>query len=43
MVDNDNALENIEYSISSPRKFSLHDVSISDHFSRDLQDLLEQA
>lgn len=43
MVDNDDALENIEYSTSSPCKFSLHDISISDYFSRGLQDLLEQA
>lgn len=43
VVDNNDALANIEYFTSSPCKFSLHDVSISNYFSRGLPDLLEQA
>lgn len=43
MVDNDDALENVEYSTSSPCKLSLNDISVSNHCSRGLQDLLEQA
>lgn len=31
-MDSDDVLENIEYSTSKPSKFTLHDISIYDHF-----------
>lgn len=40
-MDSNDALESIEYSTSSPYKFSLRDIFTSYHFSRGLQDLLE--
>lgn len=42
MLDSHDALENIEYSTSKPCNFTLHDISMDHHFSRGLQDLLEQ-